>query len=86
MYLRRPVCHSVQSLPQVFPPHIAKQLRDGKKVEPQQHDCVTIFFSDIVGFTDISRQLEPKQVMNMLDRLYDQVSTPIPYSAHHRMC
>jgi serine/threonine protein kinase len=60
-------------LHEVFPPHIAKQLKEGKKVEPQQHDCVTIFFSDIVGFTDISRQLKPFQVMNMLDRLYDQL-------------
>ena len=49
-------------LHEVFPQHIAKQLKEGKKVEPQQHECVTIFFSDIVGFTDISRQLKPFQV------------------------
>ena len=31
---------------------------------------VTIFFSDIVRFTDISRALSPVKVCNMLDRLY----------------
>ena len=41
-----------------------------QQVEPEHHDCVTIFFSDIVGFTDISTGLSPVDVMNMLDRLY----------------
>eukprot|EP00240_Pyramimonas_obovata_P000077 CAMPEP_0118924910 /NCGR_PEP_ID=MMETSP1169-20130426/2840_1 /TAXON_ID=36882 /ORGANISM="Pyramimonas obovata, Strain CCMP722" /LENGTH=1153 /DNA_ID=CAMNT_0006866059 /DNA_START=133 /DNA_END=3590 /DNA_ORIENTATION=- len=59
----------------VFPKHIADQLKEGKKVEPQQHSAVTIFFSDIVGFTDISKQLEPIQVMKMLDRLYNKFDT-----------
>jgi class 3 adenylate cyclase len=31
---------------------------------------VTVFFSDIVRFTDISRALSPVKVCNMLDRLY----------------
>ena len=40
-------------------------------MEPEDHECVTIFFSDIVGFTDISRELAPREVMEMLDRLYE---------------
>ena len=36
----------------------------------ENHDEVTIFFSDIVRFTDISRALTPVKVCNMLDRLY----------------
>jgi len=59
-----------QLLYDVFPPHIADTLRQGKKVEPEHHEVVTIFFSDIVGFTDISRALQPVEVMDMLDRLY----------------
>ncbi|EGD72124.1 TKL/DICTY4 protein kinase [Salpingoeca rosetta] len=60
-------------LEDVFPPHIAKALREGKKIEPEHHDCVTIFFSDIVGFTNISGTLAPEKVMNMLDRLYTKL-------------
>lgn len=58
------------SLFDIFPRHIAEALRDGRTVEPEHKDCVTIFFSDIVGFTTISSELEPRKVANMLDRLY----------------
>eukprot|EP00238_Polyblepharides_amylifera_P001073 CAMPEP_0196572604 /NCGR_PEP_ID=MMETSP1081-20130531/2618_1 /TAXON_ID=36882 /ORGANISM="Pyramimonas amylifera, Strain CCMP720" /LENGTH=1072 /DNA_ID=CAMNT_0041889967 /DNA_START=195 /DNA_END=3410 /DNA_ORIENTATION=- len=61
---------ATQLLYDVFPPKIARTLRAGQKVEPEHHACVTIFFSDIVGFTDISMSLPPVQVMAMLDRLY----------------
>ena len=54
----------------VFPKHIAEALRDGRKVEPEHHEMTTIFFSDIVGFTNISGQLSPLKVADMLHRLY----------------
>ncbi|EDQ88290.1 uncharacterized protein MONBRDRAFT_9289 [Monosiga brevicollis MX1] len=57
-------------LEQVFPKHIAAALREGRPIEPEHHAEVTIFFSDICGFTDMSATLEPVQVSNMLDRLY----------------
>ena len=55
----------------VFPKHIAEALRSGRKVAPENHECVTIFFSDIVGFTNISSELDPMKVSDMLDRLYN---------------
>lgn len=55
----------------VFPKHIADALRNGQKVEPENHDLVTIFFSDIVGFTDISSKLDPMKISELLDRLYN---------------
>lgn len=56
----------------IFPPHIADALREGRKVEQEKHECVTIFFSDIVGFSAISRDLTPDGVADMLDRLYSR--------------
>jgi len=56
----------------VFPKHVADALRAGKKVDPEHKDIVTIFFSDIVGFTDISATLAPEKVCRMLDRLYSK--------------
>lgn len=53
---------AIQLLQEVFPPNIARALREGRKVEPEFHECVTIFFSDIVGFTDISGSFHPLQV------------------------
>ena len=58
------------SLFDIFPRHVAEALRDGRKVEPEHREVVTIFFSDIVGFTDMSSSLPPGKVAEMLDRLY----------------
>uniref|UniRef100_A0A0G4F9D4 guanylate cyclase n=1 Tax=Chromera velia CCMP2878 TaxID=1169474 RepID=A0A0G4F9D4_9ALVE len=59
-----------QLLDQIFPPGIAEALRDGRKIDPLHRDEVTIFFSDIVGFTTIGSVLLPEEIMDMLDRLY----------------
>ena len=59
-----------QLLLEVFPSHVAKALMEGRKVEPESKECVTIFFSDIVGYTELGGSMEPHLVMNMLDRLY----------------
>jgi class 3 adenylate cyclase len=58
------------SLFDIFPKHIAEKLQDGENVEAEHHDLVTIFFCDIVGFTNISSTLEPRKIANLLDRLY----------------
>ncbi|KAK9804006.1 hypothetical protein WJX72_012484 [[Myrmecia] bisecta] len=64
--------HEKSLLDQMLPPKVSAALREGRPVEPEAYDCVTIFFSDIVGFTNISGALLPHQVMAMLDRLYKQ--------------
>jgi len=61
------------SLFDIFPRHIAQALKDGRPVEPESHDSVTIIFSDIVGFTEISSSLEPRQVADLLGRLYTKL-------------
>jgi serine/threonine protein kinase len=52
-----------------FPAHIAEALKEGRKIEPEKREMTTLFFSDIVGFTDISATLSPELVSDMLDRL-----------------
>ena len=78
---QRPLSHKSQKggqaesdalLFEVFPKHVAEALRAGRKVEPEQCEMVTIFFSDIVGFTDIAAELPPMKVSDMLDRLYNR--------------
>eukprot|EP00594_Rhizosolenia_setigera_P005967 CAMPEP_0178950414 /NCGR_PEP_ID=MMETSP0789-20121207/6639_1 /TAXON_ID=3005 /ORGANISM="Rhizosolenia setigera, Strain CCMP 1694" /LENGTH=1268 /DNA_ID=CAMNT_0020631137 /DNA_START=75 /DNA_END=3882 /DNA_ORIENTATION=- len=56
----------------IFPKHIAKALQEGRRVEPESHDMITIFFSDIVGYTTLCSDLEPRKVADMIDRLYQK--------------
>ena len=69
---RRENTEEAKVLFDVFPRHIAEKLMAGQRdlIQPEHRECVTIFFCDIVGFTDISSQLDPLKVSEMLHRLY----------------
>ncbi|VTJ63003.1 Hypothetical predicted protein [Marmota monax] len=49
---------------------VAEALKMGATVEPEYFDQVTIYFSDIVGFTTISALSEPIEVVGLLNDLY----------------
>ncbi|XP_032330636.1 retinal guanylyl cyclase 2 isoform X3 [Camelus ferus] len=57
-------------LTQMLPPSVAESLKRGCTVEPEGFDLVTLYFSDIVGFTTISAMSEPIEVVDLLNDLY----------------
>jgi len=54
----------------LLPKSVAEDLKQGKRVEPEDFEAVTIFFSDIVGFTNISKASKPQQVVTLLNDMY----------------
>jgi hypothetical protein len=54
----------------MLPQEVATILRAGRAFEPRHHENVTLFFSDVVGFTDMCSEMPPWDVIDMLNRLY----------------
>ena len=55
---------------QMLPKSVAEQLKRKKDVTAQYHKEVTIFFSDIVGFTYITVQCTPMEIVKLLNNIY----------------
>jgi class 3 adenylate cyclase len=54
----------------VLPPAIAERLKRGEEVIADGLDQVTILFSDIVGFTQLSARLEPERLVLLLNGVF----------------
>ncbi|KAG1682088.1 Guanylyl cyclase GC-E [Nymphon striatum] len=59
-----------QLLARMLPISVAESLKLGHPVEPENFEEVTIYFSDIVGFTTISAHSEPIEIIDLLNDLY----------------
>ncbi|KAI6233991.1 Guanylate cyclase [Aphelenchoides fujianensis] len=54
----------------LLPRQIADKLKTGSVIEPESFDSVTIFFSDVVRFSELSRQSTALQAITLLNDLF----------------
>ncbi len=61
---------SQEFLLRVLPEPIVHRMVAGEKVIADAHACVTVVFADIVGFTPFAAQLQPHEVVRVLERVF----------------
>ncbi|MEZ4524900.1 MAG: adenylate/guanylate cyclase domain-containing protein [Desulfobacterales bacterium] len=54
----------------ILPVRVANDLKEKGKTEPESFENVTVYFSDIVGFTNLSSHLDPKVLIDELNDIF----------------
>ncbi len=57
-------------LANALPEEVVRELKVNGKVEANAFDKVTVMFTDVVGFTNISRRMRPSRLVKRLDVLF----------------
>ena len=56
----------------MIPQAVADELKHGKTISAETFSGATIFFSDIVGFTNLAGSSTPMEIVNLLNTLYTE--------------
>ena len=54
----------------ILPMRVANDLKEKGKTEPESFENVTVYFSDVVGFTNLSSHLDPKVLIGELNDIF----------------
>ena len=68
--LRHEKRKSEKLLAEMLPRSVAERLRVGQTVDAETYQAVTVFFSDIPDFTDISKKSAPMEIVVFLNEVY----------------
>ncbi|KAK2144110.1 hypothetical protein LSH36_785g03085 [Paralvinella palmiformis] len=61
----------------MLPKSVADDLKHGKSIDAESFDIVTIYFSDIPGFTELAAECTPLQVVDILNGVYSLMDETI---------
>ncbi|MBD2120666.1 adenylate/guanylate cyclase domain-containing protein [Trichocoleus sp. FACHB-262] len=70
--LRQEQQRSEQLLLNILPPSIAERLLKQQQTIADSFAEVTVLFADIVGFTQLSTQMSPSEVVNLLNQVFSR--------------